>query len=244
MADMGHASHRRGSRSVMKGENPTLRDLVIKGDSHPAAQNDGERRTNKRAKLDDAMSTVTSDSLTSLHKKLHFPNNLMTVIPKRSDRAFLPPPRSKWLDIHTQDSSMSCASAFFIMKNDWGLIKKWEKMKDLPATLYVGEKVILRIPNIPDIEHLLYEVCYLNRFIEEEFLVKVGLSFQAWRCDARILKKSSKFIEPSAPASKVSPKRQARGDDPQALLKKKRLERVARLHLSPPLSSCVFMGKC
>ncbi|KAH0453126.1 hypothetical protein IEQ34_017450 [Dendrobium chrysotoxum] len=42
------------------------------------------------------------------------------------------------------------------MNNDWGLIEKWEKMKDLPGPLQVGEEDILRFLNVPDIEHLLY----------------------------------------------------------------------------------------
>ncbi|KAH0449791.1 hypothetical protein IEQ34_020483 [Dendrobium chrysotoxum] len=45
-------------------------------------------------------------------------------------------------------------------------------MKDLPVPLYVGEEDILRILNIPDVNHLLFEVHYLTKYIEEEFLFK------------------------------------------------------------------------
>ncbi|KAH0459069.1 hypothetical protein IEQ34_011883 [Dendrobium chrysotoxum] len=216
------------------GENPSSRDPTIKGD--PATPNDGERKPNKGARVDEVVSTVTIDSLIILYKKFHFSNDLIVTIPKRSDRACLPQGtwlstrpicESKWLDFHTRDPSRSWASAFFFVKNDWGLIEKWEKIKDLPAPLQVGEEDILRILNILDIEYILYEVYYLNKFIEEEFLLKVGLSFQAGRPDARMLKKSSKVLEPHALASKIAPKRQERGDNPQASLKKNKLDGVA-----------------
>ncbi|KAH0470962.1 hypothetical protein IEQ34_000685 [Dendrobium chrysotoxum] len=51
----------------------------------------------------------------------------------------------------------SWVSAFFFVKNDWDLIEKWGKMKDLFAPLHVRKENILRILNVPDIEHLLYE---------------------------------------------------------------------------------------
>ncbi|KAH0455036.1 hypothetical protein IEQ34_016960 [Dendrobium chrysotoxum] len=170
----------------MTGENPSSRDRAVKGGSHPATQNDGERRPNKRAKEDDVVSTVISDSLIVLHKKFHFPNNLVAMVPKRSDRASLPPPG--YLAIYktslqaglvtpvtvgliaffrdrgavlmpeclsgmgrfTSDAQ-GHASTFFFVKNDWGLIEKWWKMKDSHAPLHVGEEDILRILNIPNI---------------------------------------------------------------------------------------------
>ncbi|KAH0459464.1 hypothetical protein IEQ34_012278 [Dendrobium chrysotoxum] len=84
----------------------------------------------------------------------------------------------------------------------------------------------MRILKVPDIEHLLFEVRHMSRYIEEEFLFKVGLSFHAGRSDARTLKPTSKVPEPPAPTSKVAPKRPTRGEDPQ-VLKKKRLEGTA-----------------
>ncbi|KAH0465343.1 hypothetical protein IEQ34_005448 [Dendrobium chrysotoxum] len=97
--------------------------------------------------------------------------------------------RSKWLDIHTRDLLKSWAHAFFYVKNELGLIEKWERMKDLPVPLHVGEEDILRILNIPDVKYLLFEVCYMTKYIEEEFLFKVGLSIQAGRSEAKMLKK-------------------------------------------------------
>ncbi|KAH0453878.1 hypothetical protein IEQ34_018202 [Dendrobium chrysotoxum] len=66
----------------------------------------------------------------------------------------------------------------------------------------------------------------MSRYIEEEFLFKVGLSFPTGRSDARTLKPTSKVPEPPAPTSKVAPKRATRGEDPQ-VLKKKSLEGTA-----------------
>ncbi|KAH0457810.1 hypothetical protein IEQ34_013125 [Dendrobium chrysotoxum] len=81
----------------------------------------------------------------------------------------------------------------------------------------------MRILKVPDIEHLLFEILHMSRYIKEEFLFKVGLSFHAGRSDARTLKPTSKVPEPPAPTSKVAPKRPTRVEDPQ-VLKKKRLE--------------------
>ncbi|KAL0905625.1 hypothetical protein M5K25_024060 [Dendrobium thyrsiflorum] len=278
---------------------------MTKGDSRPAAQNDGERGSSKGVKSDEVASTVTGDSLIIFYKKFHFPNDLMVKVPKRSDRVCLPPPgyltisesslraglrfppplelinistmcgvslsqfshramsvmmgliaffrdrgavltpeyllrmgrfildtqgrvtfRSKWLDMRTRDPLKIWAHAFFYVKNDWGLIEKWGRMKDLPVPLHVGEEDILRVLNIPDVELLLFEVRYLTKYIEEEFLFKVGLSIQAGRSEAKKLKKSSKVHEPPAPSSEVHSKR--KNDDPPTLLKKqKKLEGIS-----------------
>ncbi|KAL0914223.1 hypothetical protein M5K25_017736 [Dendrobium thyrsiflorum] len=117
------------------------------------------------------------------------------------------------------------------------LIEKWGKLKDLPAPLHVGEEDIMRILKVPDIEHLLYEVRYLSKYIEEEFLSKIGLSFHTWRSEVRMLKISSKAPDLPVPVSMVALKRQARGGDPQSL-KKKKFEGVAtNANKAPPSSS-------
>ncbi|KAH0452358.1 hypothetical protein IEQ34_019657 [Dendrobium chrysotoxum] len=238
--------------------------------------------SNKGAKVDDVASTITDDLLMILHKNFHIPNDVVTMVPKRSDWAGLPPPgyltvsetrlsfpppaelveilkrcvshvgdsgtdctfqrsgavltpehllrmgwltsdmqgrmtfRCKWLDMRTRDPTKSWSSTFFFMRNDWGLLEKWEKMRDLPAPLHVRED-IMRLLKVPDVEHLLYEVCYLNKDIKEEFIFKVGLSFHPERLDAR----TSKVPKPPASVPKAG------GEDPQILLKKKKLEGVA-----------------
>ncbi|KAH0455786.1 hypothetical protein IEQ34_015818 [Dendrobium chrysotoxum] len=80
--------------------------------------------------------------------------------------------RSKGLDMRTQDPVKSWANTFFFVKNDWGLLEKWGKMRDLPAPLHVKEEDIMWILKVPNIELLLHEVCYLNKYIEEKFLFK------------------------------------------------------------------------
>ncbi|KAH0450274.1 hypothetical protein IEQ34_020966 [Dendrobium chrysotoxum] len=135
--------------------------------------------------------------------------------------------RYKWLDMRIRDPAKSWSSAFLFVRNDWGLLKKWGKMRDLPAPFHVREEDKMRLLKVPDIEHLLYKVCYLNKYIEEEFLFKVGLSLHPRRSDARMLKLTSKVPEPPAPVLKVAPKRQVGGEDPHVLLKKKKLEGVA-----------------
>ncbi|KAL0911275.1 hypothetical protein M5K25_019406 [Dendrobium thyrsiflorum] len=292
---------------------------AISGEPPLSKDNSGVRRPHKGVVLDDGASSVTSDSLTVLHKKFHFPNSLVATVPKRSDRASHPPPgyivvyethlraglrfppppelidivarcgvsiarfshlamsvtiglialfrdrgvvltpecisrmgrfisdaqgrvtfRSKWLDICTRDPLKSWASAFFFVKNDWGLIEKWGKLTDLPAPLHIGEEDIMRILKVPDIEHLLYEVHYLGRYIEKEFLFKVGLSIHAGRSEAKMLKKSTKAPELPAsapvPVPKVAPKRPVGGSDPQSM-KKKRMEGVATSADKAPSSS-------
>ncbi|KAH0466505.1 hypothetical protein IEQ34_003743 [Dendrobium chrysotoxum] len=74
--------------------------------------------------------------------------------------------------MRTRDPAKNWSSSYFFVRNDWGLLEKWGKMRDLPAPLHVGEEDIMRLLKVPDVEHLLYEVRYLNKYIEEEFLFK------------------------------------------------------------------------
>ncbi|KAH0433524.1 hypothetical protein IEQ34_027007 [Dendrobium chrysotoxum] len=218
-----------------------------------AALPDGERRSTKGAKVDDVASTITGDLLMLLHKNFHIPNDVVTTVPKRSDRASLPPPgyltvseaslraglrfppsaelveilrrcgvclsqlsyraidvhgrvtfRCKWLDMRTRDPAKNWSSSYFFVRNNWGLLEKWGKMRDLPAPLHVGEEDMMRLLKVPDVEHLLYEVRYLNKYIEEEFLFKVGLSFHSGRSDAWMLKPTSKVPEPPVPEAALT----------------------------------------
>ncbi|KAH0448921.1 hypothetical protein IEQ34_022721 [Dendrobium chrysotoxum] len=78
--------------------------------------------------------------------------------------------RSKWLDIRTRDPSKGWISNFFYVQNDW------EKLKELPVPLHIRAEDLLRILKLPDLDALHYEVRYLSRYIDEEYLFKVGLS--------------------------------------------------------------------
>ncbi|KAH0450985.1 hypothetical protein IEQ34_021677 [Dendrobium chrysotoxum] len=54
---------------------------------------------------------------------------------------------------------------------------------------------LLRILKLPDLDALHYKVCYLSRYVDEEYLFKVGLSAQAGRSHAQMLKKSARVPE-------------------------------------------------
>ncbi|KAH0433412.1 hypothetical protein IEQ34_014916 [Dendrobium chrysotoxum] len=233
----------------MSGDHLPSKNPAIRGD--PIASYDCEWGPNKETRVNETASTVTSDFLILFLKNFHFPNDVVTIVPKRSDRARLPPPgyltvsetnlraglrfppstelikilrrcgvnisqfsfkvmsvtvglivlfrdrgatmkpehlsrmgqfisdthgrvtfRSKWLDLYTHDPLKNWANAFFFMKNDWVLLEKWGKMNDLSSPLHVEEEDIMRILKVPDIEHLLFEVRHMSRYIEEEFLFK------------------------------------------------------------------------
>ncbi|KAH0464334.1 hypothetical protein IEQ34_007120 [Dendrobium chrysotoxum] len=91
---------------------------------------------------------------------------------------------SKWLDIRTRDPSKGWINNFFYVQNDWGLQEKWGKLKELLVPLHIGAEDLLRILKLPDLDALHYEVRYLSRYIDEEYLFKVGLSTQAGRSHA------------------------------------------------------------
>ncbi|KAH0466615.1 hypothetical protein IEQ34_003853 [Dendrobium chrysotoxum] len=142
--------------------------------------------------------------------------------------------RSKWLDIRTRDPSKS-----WIMKNDWNLLEKWGKLRELPISLHLGVEDLLKILKFSDIDTLHYEVRYLSRYIDEEYLFKVGLSTQAGRSHAQMLK-SVKVPEAAIQSSKIPPKRPGSEDNVQAA-KKKRVEEVLAVtskdpHISPSKS--------
>ncbi|KAH0468052.1 hypothetical protein IEQ34_003085 [Dendrobium chrysotoxum] len=92
--------------------------------------------------------------------------------------------KSKWLDIRTRDPSKSWISDFFYVKIDWNLLEKWGKLRELPISLHLGAEELLKILKFSDIDTLHYEVRYLSRYIDEEYLFKVGLSTQAGRSHA------------------------------------------------------------
>ncbi|KAH0465377.1 hypothetical protein IEQ34_005480 [Dendrobium chrysotoxum] len=103
--------------------------------------------------------------------------------------------RSKWLDIRTRDPSKGWISNFFYVQNDWVLQEKWGKLKELPVLLHIRAEDLLRILKLPDLDALHYEVRYLSRYIDEEYLFKIGLSTQAGRSHAQMLKKFARVPE-------------------------------------------------
>ncbi|KAH0455699.1 hypothetical protein IEQ34_015731 [Dendrobium chrysotoxum] len=286
---------------VDMGDPTSTKNLSTKGDRF-VARSEGIKKTYKATKIDDVVSTVTSDALLAFRKKYYFPNDMVVKVPARSDRACSPPLgfvtvyefslraglrfppspelsdilmicgvslaqlsyramsiimglivlfrdrgavlspdclarmgrligdtqgrisfRSKWLDIRTRDPSKSWISDFFYVKNDWNLLEKWGKMRELPIPLHFGAEELLKILKFSDIDTLHYEVRYLSRYIDEEYLFKVGLSTQAGRSHAQMLKKSVKISEVAVQSSKIPPKRPGSEDNVQTV-KKKRME--------------------
>ncbi|KAH0470374.1 hypothetical protein IEQ34_000097 [Dendrobium chrysotoxum] len=66
-------------------------DLAV--ERKPIAPPDAEWRPNKGARVDDAASMIMGDSLIILYKKFFIPNNVVTTVLKRYDRAGLPLPK-------------------------------------------------------------------------------------------------------------------------------------------------------
>ncbi|KAL0915548.1 hypothetical protein M5K25_015974 [Dendrobium thyrsiflorum] len=92
----------------------------------------------------------------------------------------------------------------------------------------------MRILKLPDLDALQYEVRYLSRFIDEEYLFKVGLSTKAGRSYAQMLKKSVKV--PEVVLHKNHSKRPGSEEVLHAPKKKKADEVLAVVRKSPLIS--------
>ncbi|KAH0471068.1 hypothetical protein IEQ34_000791 [Dendrobium chrysotoxum] len=82
------------------------------------------------------------------------------------------------------------------------LHEKWGKLKDLSTSLHVTAEDLLKMLNLLDVDTLHYAVRYLSRYIDEEYLFKLGISTQAWRSHTHMRKKLTKD-----PKAVSSPKR-------------------------------------
>ncbi|KAH0468086.1 hypothetical protein IEQ34_003119 [Dendrobium chrysotoxum] len=164
------------------------------------------------------------------------------------------PPASELIDILT--ICEVCLSQFFyrvmsivmsliVLFRDRGVIsvletyrnvgsEKWGKLKELPVPLHIGAEDLLRILNLPDLDALHYEVRYLSRYIDEEYLFKVGLSTQAGRSHAQMLKKSVRVLE--VVPQKSHSKRPGSEEGLQAPRKKKADEILAVISKGPRVS--------
>ncbi|KAH0466605.1 hypothetical protein IEQ34_003843 [Dendrobium chrysotoxum] len=132
----------------------------------------------------------------------------------------------------TSDSygRISCrANKKWLDFNEWGLPEKWDKLKELPSSLHVGEGDILRILNFSDTESLQQELRYISRCVTEECLFKVGLFIQAGRSHAIQVKKSEKTPEVKSNALKRPASHSSEGQkiiDPSSLKKRKTNDKV------------------
>ncbi|KAL0913268.1 hypothetical protein M5K25_016715 [Dendrobium thyrsiflorum] len=222
-------------------------------EDRPAHRFEGSKKIYKKPKTDDAISTITEDSFISFRKKFHFPNDVVMKVPARSDRARFPPPgyvtvyefslraglrlppAPELIDIMT-----ICGSAFLgldvslVMYRGASLSGEMGKIKRVTRPLHIGEEDLMRILKLPDLDALQYEVRYLSRFIDEEYLFKVGLSTQAGRSYAQMLKKSVKV--PEAVLHKNHSKRPGSEEVLHAPKKKKADEVLAVIKKSPLIS--------
>ncbi|KAH0468777.1 hypothetical protein IEQ34_002009 [Dendrobium chrysotoxum] len=156
---------------------------AAKVEYHTLAKSDDEKKTHKVGKAY-VVSTITSDSLIIFHKKFYFPNDPMAMSLKRSDQVCSPPLR--YLIIYEAILLAIHRDASHLDSN--GLIltpKICQRARPLKPD-------ILKMLKVPDVEHLLYEVRYLSKYIEKEFLFKIRLSVKARRLTAIILKKLTK----------------------------------------------------
>ncbi|KAH0456105.1 hypothetical protein IEQ34_014012 [Dendrobium chrysotoxum] len=104
------------------------------------------------------------------------------------------------LDFLTCNPSKNQSSSFFFVKNEWGLLKGWGKLKVLLNSPYPVEKGTFKTLNFPDAESLQQELCYIGQYVIEEKLFKVG------RSPIVQLKKYRKIPEISTSAFKPSSK--------------------------------------
>ncbi|KAH0466204.1 hypothetical protein IEQ34_006307 [Dendrobium chrysotoxum] len=165
------------------GDPTSTKISPAKGD-HPAVQSEGLKKTQKVANADDIISTIISDSLSIFRKKFHILNDLVMKVPEKLAHACSPPPGFLMLiDILTTYgvslSQLSYRVISIIMEliiffRDHG-VEKWEKQKDLSIPLHVRVEDLLKRLNLSDVDTLYYEVCYLSRYLDEEYLFKDAL---------------------------------------------------------------------
>ncbi|KAH0461374.1 hypothetical protein IEQ34_008949 [Dendrobium chrysotoxum] len=220
------------SVEVKIGDITSTKILLVSGD-RAVAQQEVLKKTHKVAKPDDIVSTITGDSLIIFMKKFHFPNDLvMKVLGKF---AHVCSTLMGFLTVY--EFSLQVGLRFSPPSE---LIDILRICGDLPIPIHVGVEDLLKVLNLPDVYTLHYEVRYLSRYIDEEFLFKVGLSTQAGRSHAHMLKKLTKVPEVIIQPSKASPKRLGNEGDPQTS-KKKRVEEILTVtskghHVSPSKS--------
>ncbi|KAL0912557.1 hypothetical protein M5K25_018538 [Dendrobium thyrsiflorum] len=227
---------------------PSSKNLL---EDRPAHRSEGSKKTYKKPKTDDAISTITEDSFISFRKKFHFPNDVVMRVPARSDRARFPPPgyvtvyefslraglrlppAPELIDIMmicgvsiSQFSyrAMSIIMGLIVLFRDRGVVLSSEclsrigrLLSDVQGRITFRSKWLDIRTRDPSKDALQYEVRYLSRFIDEEYLFKVGLSTQAERSYAQMLKKSVKV--PEAVLQKNHSKRPGSKEEEEDVLK-------------------------
>ncbi|KAH0464458.1 hypothetical protein IEQ34_007244 [Dendrobium chrysotoxum] len=177
-------------------------------------------------------------------------------VPARTDRACFPPPGyvtvyefslraglrfppSELIDILMIYRVCLSQFSYRVMSIVMGLIVLFRdcgvgKLKELHVPLHIGAEDLLRILKLPDLDALHYEVRYLSRYIDEEYLFKVRLSTQEGRLHAQILKKSARV--PEVVPQKNHSKRPGSEEGLQAPRKKKEDEVLTVVSKGPRVS--------
>ncbi|KAH0452302.1 hypothetical protein IEQ34_019601 [Dendrobium chrysotoxum] len=222
-------------------------------EDRPVQRSEVSKRIQKAPKADDVISTITEDSFISFRKKFHFPNDLVMKVPARSDHAcFHPrgyvtvyefslraglrfPPASELIDIVTICGVYLSQFFYRVMSIVMGLISLFRDREVVLSSECLSRmgclfsdaqgQDLLRILKLPDLDALHYEVRYLSRYIDEEYLFKVGLSTQAGRSHAQMLKKSVRV--PKVVPQKSYSKRPGSEEGLQVLRKRKADEILA-----------------
>ncbi|KAH0465338.1 hypothetical protein IEQ34_005441 [Dendrobium chrysotoxum] len=180
------------------GDPTSTKNHSTKGDRF-VARCEGVKKTYKAIKMDDVVSTVTGDALLAFRKKYYFPNDMVVKVPARF------PPSPELSDILTicgvsvaqlSYRAMSIIMGLIVLFRDRGAVlspdclarmghligdtqgrisfrSKWLdiRTRDLP-------KKLLKILKFSDIDTLHYEVRYLSRYIDEEYLFKKSAAFK------------------------------------------------------------------
>ncbi|KAH0458316.1 hypothetical protein IEQ34_013631 [Dendrobium chrysotoxum] len=156
------------------------------------------------------------------------------VVPKESDRArYLP---SGFITVYEMTLRAGlrfplAPKLLEVFRNDWCLSEKWGRLKELPDFPHLGEEEILKTLNFSDTKSLQEELRHISQYVMEEKLFKVGLSIQAGRSHAVLLKKSEKVHETSPNALRSSSSRPSRGQEENgsSIIKKRRVDDVVGL---------------
>ncbi|KAH0458548.1 hypothetical protein IEQ34_013863 [Dendrobium chrysotoxum] len=171
-------------------------DITSKMSSSKSSENDSGltdasklipfTRDGDRKRYDDVAPTISSDSLAVIRKKFHLPNEVLIITPKRSNKAQTPPPGFVAVYEMTLRAGLRFPPALELLdifkacgiidNNHRGLNMghscKWDRLKELPSSLYVGEEDILRILKFPDTKSLQQEQRYISQCVTEECLFK------------------------------------------------------------------------
>ncbi|KAH0456557.1 hypothetical protein IEQ34_014464 [Dendrobium chrysotoxum] len=149
-------------------------------------------------------------------------------VPARTDRACFPPPGYVMV-------AMSIVMGLIVFFRDRGVVLSSECLSRMGRLFSDTQgQDLLRILKLPALDALHYEVHYLSRYVDEEYLFKVTLSTQAGSSHAQMLKKFARV--PEVVPQKNHSKRPASEEGLQAS-RKKRADEVLTVVSKGPRAS-------